>query len=315
MREREFDVAVTVCTDVAGPAATLVSMRARSLLIAGSLLLAACSSRPIASDGGTGAGAFPGSSGAAGRGVARGTGGAVSTGGASGDGGAVSTGGSGTAGDMGAGGAAGASGAAGTGGAPTCSAACVAAGTLCLSAASLQTCTAAGDACFTATTETCATSLVCERYAPAACADPQWVAWPMPNGKEDVAAGAPNEMSFTDNGDGTVTDNVTRLMWQRAVPAEKRLFAAAVTACDDLVLAGHDDWRLPSMVELISIADLGRSDPAIDVTAFPSTPADNFWSSTTFATSPTTVATVTFARGNTQQKSKTEVPYYVRCVR
>jgi hypothetical protein len=258
-------------------------MRARSLLLAGSLALAACGSRPIAGDRGTGAGA--------------------------------TSGGGGTAGDIGAGGAAGVSGVAGTGGAPGCGAACMTAGTSCLSTASLQTCTTAGDGCFTATTETCATGLVCERHAPAACADPQWVAWPMPNGKDDVAAGAPNEMSFTDNGDGTVTDNVTRLMWQQAVPPVKMLYSAAAITCSDLVLAGHDDWRLPSLIELISIADLGRSDPAIDVVAFPSTPADSFWSSTGFATSPTTVATVSFARGNTAQKAKTETPFHVRCVR
>ena len=90
---------------------------------------------------------------------------------------------------------------------------------------------------------------------------------------------------------------------------------AAVTACADLVLAGRDDWRLPSMIELISILDLDRSEPAIDATLFPSTPADAFWSSTVWGTSPTTASTVTFARGNTQQKSMTEIPFHYRCVR
>lgn len=165
--------------------------------------------------------------------------------------------------------------------------------------------------------EACAAPLVCERYPPAACADPQWVAWPMPNGKVDVAAGAPNEMSFTDNGDGTVTDDVTRLMWQQATPADSFDFNEAGLFCGRLTLAGHDHWRLPSLIELVSIADLGRSDPAIDATVFPgtpSTPADFFWSSTIWGSSPTTAATLTFSRGSARQQPMA-TRLNVRCVR
>jgi hypothetical protein len=207
----------------------------------------------------------------------------------------------------------GSSGGGGTGGG--CSNSCPSTGTRCLSSSSLETCAATSGGCLAATTRTCATNLVCERYAPAACADPQWVAWPMPNGKDDVDDGAPNQMSFTDNGDGTVTDDVTRLMWQQVVPTATSEWAAAGSYCQDLVLAGHSDWRLPSLVELISIADLGKSDPSIDVAVFPSTPASDFWSSTVWGTSPSTVATVTFARGNTRQEPMVGSPHHVRCVR
>ncbi len=41
-----------------------------------------------------------------------------------------------------------------------------------------------------------------------------WAEWPMPNGSVDSPP-APNLESYTDNGDGTVTDNVTGLMWQQ----------------------------------------------------------------------------------------------------
>jgi len=163
--------------------------------------------------------------------------------------------------------------------------------------------------------EACATNLVCERYAPAACADYQWVAWPMPNTKADVAAGAPNAMSFTDNGDGTITDDVTRLMWQKATPLDNFEWAAASRRCAELVLAGYSDWRLPSLIELISIADLDRSDPSIDGTYFPLTPSDYFWSSTVWGTSPNTAALVNFARGNTAQRAMTGVLAMYRCVR
>jgi hypothetical protein len=137
----------------------------------------------------------------------------------------------------------------------------------------------------------------------------------MPNTKADVAAGAPNEMSFSDNGDGTVTDNVTRLMWQQTVPTATFEWLAAGAACRDLRLAGHDDWRLPSMVELISIADLDRSGPTIDVTYFPSTPLDLFWSSTIWGTAPNTASTVNFDRGNTRQQPMVGAAHHVRCVR
>ena len=46
-----------------------------------------------------------------------------------------------------------------------------------------------------------------------------WADWPMPNSAVDVAAGAPNPQSYTNNGDGTITDGVTQLRWQQSAPA------------------------------------------------------------------------------------------------
>ena len=60
--------------------------------------------------------------------------------------------------------------------------------------------------------------------------------------------------NYTNNGDGTVTDLNTGLIWQRhhstAVP-----WADADTYCDDLVLGSEADWRLPSIKELYSLID------------------------------------------------------------
>lgn len=61
--------------------------------------------------------------------------------------------------------------------------------------------------------------------------------------------------SFSDHGDGTVTDNNTGLMWQQ-VPYEGMVsFSGAAEYCETLTLAGHDDWRIPSAKELFSLTD------------------------------------------------------------
>jgi Protein of unknown function (DUF1566) len=108
--------------------------------------------------------------------------------------------------------------------------------------------------------------------------DRSWAQWPMPNSETDVAAGAPNPQNYIDNGDGTVTDSVTGLMWQQTVPAATYTWAAAVAYCPTLTLASQDDWRLPSVIELVSIVDMGQFNPAINA-IFPATPATSFWSS------------------------------------
>ncbi|WP_207655781.1 Lcl C-terminal domain-containing protein [Vallitalea okinawensis] len=61
-----------------------------------------------------------------------------------------------------------------------------------------------------------------------------------------------NQSSYTDNGDGTVTDNVTGLMWQQD-PGEKITWEEAVNNLEDFQLAGYDDWRLPTIKELYSL--------------------------------------------------------------
>ncbi len=48
-----------------------------------------------------------------------------------------------------------------------------------------------------------------------------------------------------------------------------------------LVYAGHDDWRLPNIKELVSIVDYGENAPAIDAAFFPNILDVVYWSSTT----------------------------------
>jgi hypothetical protein len=147
-----------------------------------------------------------------------------------------------------------------------------------------------------------------------------WAEWPMPNCQSDVTAGAPNLASYTDNGDGTVTDNVTKLMWQQVVPTTKYAWDAAKAYCPTLTLAGHSDWRLPSIIELVSIVDLDpnpTSGPGINPTYFPSTPVGNTWSSTPSAASSSDAWYVYFANGGVGGPGAVGMSYKsnVRCVR
>jgi hypothetical protein len=169
-----------------------------------------------------------------------------------------------------------------SGTAPTCvvdcgGVTCTGGETRCSATGSLETCTIAGNGCPAWTSSICSSGLVCERCPPADCLNPNWAEWPMPNTQADVAAGAPNPASYTDNGDGTITDNVTQLMWQKT-SSIKGDFTAAWGGCSSLTLAGYDDWRLPSLVELLSIDELG-SNPAFNSTYFGGLP-DFFWTST-----------------------------------
>jgi hypothetical protein len=142
-----------------------------------------------------------------------------------------------------------------------------------------------------------------------------WDEWTIPNSQVDVTAGAPNLESYADLGDGTVTDNVTGLMWQKSVSITTYALADALVYCDGLPLAGRSDWRVPTQAELHSLVDFGQADPSINGTYFPGTPSGfYFWSSTLKAGSSSYAWTVNFGSGNTALLGAS-TPYYVRCVR
>lgn len=70
-----------------------------------------------------------------------------------------------------------------------------------------------------------------------------------------------NQHSYTANGDGTVTDNVTGLMWQQD-PGEKMTYSQAVASASNSTLAGYFDWRMPSIKELYSLIQFDGLDPS-----------------------------------------------------
>lgn len=104
--------------------------------------------------------------------------------------------------------------------------------------------------------------------------------------------------SFTDNGDGTVSDAATGLMWTQADSGTGMNWSGALAYCEGSSSFGYDDWRLPNAKELHSIVDYTRSpsttnSAAIDpVFASTTITAEGgtldypfYWTSTTHATS------------------------------
>lgn len=115
---------------------------------------------------------------------------------------------------------------------------------------------------------------------------------------------------FVDNGDGTITDNATGLMWAQADNGSALNWEAALAWVETQNAAnylGYGNWRLPNIKELQSIVDYTRSpattsSPAIDP-LFTTTPITNeanetdypyFWSSTTHVSYPDTVSTANY---------------------
>lgn len=113
------------------------------------------------------------------------------------------------------------------------------------------------------------------RFPTGECYDPQWAKWPMPTPKD---AGLPHPQSFTVVG-GTVHDDVTGLVWQRAFDATSHTYAEALAHCASLVVDGIAGWRVPSRIEMLSIVDYTTVAPAINASAFPGVPDDlnGFW--------------------------------------
>ena len=121
-------------------------------------------------------------------------------------------------------------------------------------------------------------------------------------------------MELYDNGNGTVTDAVTGLYWQKAenVAAYSAIVAASV--CDTLTLAGYGDWRLPSALELMTLVNYERLSPAIDPVLFPSASSSMYWSASTDAVSTNFLWGVDFYTGQLAIAG-TANEYPVRCVR
>jgi hypothetical protein len=136
--------------------------------------------------------------------------------------------------------------------------------------------------------------------------------------------------NFINNGDGTITDTSTGLMWELKDSKDKMpnyenphdadniySWKDALSLCENLSLAGYNNWRLPDINELQSIVDYSRYAPAIDP-VFSNTVSSYFsseyWSSTTDTSNPYRAWRVDFYYGHVLSDDKSS-GYYVRAVR
>jgi hypothetical protein len=127
---------------------------------------------------------------------------------------------------------------------------------------------------------------------------------------------------FTDNGDGTVTDRLTGLIWAK----DANLFGTtkswdnAVIHANQLSLgvscgSPYTDWRLPNIKELRSLIDYGNYEPALP-TGHPFTNVHYYyWSSTTVVEDTGEAWNMDIERGDSRYYTKSEDYEYVWPVR
>lgn len=124
----------------------------------------------------------------------------------------------------------------------------------------------------------------------------------------DYQAGIPIAGRFVDNGDGTVSDTVTGLMWQSGEAFAPLTWEQALVYCDDLGVASHTDWRLPNVRELHSLMDFGGEAPSFGLDPVFSGPSSSFWSSTRLINSSHDAAmNVLFTHGRIDWSLKTQL--------
>lgn len=137
---------------------------------------------------------------------------------------------------------------------------------------------------------------------------------------------------FIDNGDGTVSDARTGLMWMRCSlgqawdgatctgTATQYEWADALTQAQSSSFATYTDWRLPNVKELVSIIERSCANPSVNSDIFPATPTWYFWTNSPNVTGPGTyVQVVAFGQGFDTADAKTSVDpmwhYHARLVR
>lgn len=139
-----------------------------------------------------------------------------------------------------------------------------------------------------------------------------------------IAATAPDSR-YRNNGDGTVSDLATGLVWKQCAEGlsgagcatgnvETFSWQQALQRAETAVFAGSAQWRLPNKNELASLVERRCYAPAINLRYFPSTPSSWFWSSSPSANGSSIAWGVVFHDGyvNNGYKSYAE---YVRLVR
>ena len=153
----------------------------------------------------------------------------------------------------------------------------------------------------------------------------------------DIRAGA--VLSYTDNGDGTITDDNTGLMWEKESDdgsvhdwdthySWADAFAVHLVALNDpnAPFAGYTDWRIPNIKELVNVMHYQELNPSMHdifmtgctggctVLTCSCTQTHRYWSSTSMWDDLTTAAAAKTSNGTVTGEDKT-IPYSVKAVR
>ncbi len=140
--------------------------------------------------------------------------------------------------------------------------------------------------------------------------------------EQDGQVRAGKVRKFTNNGDGTITDRATGLMWEAKCDGtscdalhdkdttytQDQAFTAHVAMLNSTSFAGHSDWRVPNVTELQSVVSYETVSPSTygvfdtcaadcEVTGCSCTASSDFWSSTSFSSFANNALVVNFDNG------------------
>ena len=141
----------------------------------------------------------------------------------------------------------------------------------------------------------------------------------------EYQAGTSASPRFTDNSDGTVTDNLTKLIWLKDADCfGAQTWSNALTssntlatgACSLTDASAAGEWRLPNMNELHSLIDFGSFDPALPAgDPFTNVRSDYYWSSTSHVMAPGFAWYVSLTDGTISNAGKSNPMIHVWPVR
>jgi hypothetical protein len=183
---------------------------------------------------------------------------------------------------------------------------------------------------------TCAANVGVMQTGTTQCSDSSGMVIPCAGSGQDAEYQAGVPASYTDNGDGTVTDNVSKLMWEKlsddgsihdqdTTYTWANAFATKIATLNATNFAGYNDWRLPNIRELNSIINFNATNPSTysqlhnncmpgcTVLTCGCNKVASYWSSTTVNTGASAWV-VFFSEGRTIFTLKTGT-FHVRAVR
>ncbi len=105
---------------------------------------------------------------------------------------------------------------------------------------------------------------------------------PREDGATQLGVSWPSQR-FTDNDDGTMTDNMTGLVWQTTASTYSGYWSDWLSGCESSTANGYNDWRMPNMHELLSMTNYGYNVLSSWLTAQGFSSMSYSWSSTTTA--------------------------------